>query len=145
MELPIQDVANMPELEVKLKDGRAKELERLSVSLSHLERERTQEVEVMFPGSEARRLLLLVSVTGTVSPPRAGVRVPEVRLVDRHVGCLLLTVRRVRGLPRLSGEGRPPIVGDLRKWVTSIVRLYTLHVNLCSTSVLLYYNKFEFS
>ena len=130
MELPIQDVANMPELEVKLKDGRAKELERLSVSLSHLERERTQEVEVMFPGSEARRLLLLVSVTGTVSPPRAGVRVPEVRLVDRHVGCLLLTVRRVRGLPRLSGEGRPPILSDLHVW------LYTVHVNSCSTSVL---------
>ena len=56
----------------------------------------------MFPGEEGRRLVLLVTITGSVVQARA--LPPEISLLDQHVGWLQLTVKRAQGLPKLSGE-----------------------------------------
>ena len=38
---------------------------RLTVDLSEVEREKTQEMELRFPGVEGRSLLVLLTITGT--------------------------------------------------------------------------------
>ena len=44
---------------------------RLTVDLSEVEREKTQEMELRFPGEEGRSLLVLLTITGT-SPLQPG-------------------------------------------------------------------------
>ena len=73
LELHIQDVGALPDLELKLKDSKSRELGRLvlslmtllwsalpvltvrlTVDLSAVEKEKTQEMELRFPGEEGR-------------------------------------------------------------------------------------------
>ena len=95
-------MANLSDLEVKLKDFRARTLDRQTMSLVQLERERTQEVEMIFGGEEGRRLVLLLSITGTAEQAR--LNRTEIKLLNQYVGCLNLTVKRAQGLPKLSGK-----------------------------------------
>ena len=72
------------------------------MDLTAVEREKTQEMELRFPGEEGWTLLVLLTITGTTHHcggcPRA-----ELRLRDSRVGSLNITVRRATGLPKLSG------------------------------------------
>ena len=68
------------------------------MNLSTVQKETTQEMELVFPGEEGGSLLVLLTITGTSllqasSPPRSEVQ----------VGSLNITVRRATGLPKLSG------------------------------------------
>ena len=75
---------------------------RLTVDLSEVEREKTHEMELRFPGVEGRSLLVLLTITGT-SPLQPGCPRREVRPRDQCVGSLNITVKRATGLPKLSG------------------------------------------
>ena len=75
---------------------------RLTLDLSEVEREKTQEMELRFPGEEGRSLLVLLTITGT-SPLQPGCPRREVRPRDQCVGSLNITVKRATGLPKLSG------------------------------------------
>ena len=75
---------------------------RLTVDLSEVEREKTQEMELRFPGVEGRSLLVLLTITGT-SPLQPGCPRREVRPREQCVGSLNITVKRATGLPKLSG------------------------------------------
>ena len=75
---------------------------RLTVDLSEVEREKTQEMELRFLGEEGRSLLVLLTITGT-SPLQPGCPRREVRPREQCVGSLNITVKRATGLPKLSG------------------------------------------
>ena len=72
------------------------------MDLTAVEREKTQEMELRFPGEDGWSLLVLLSITGTTQ--QTGCPRTELRLRDRQVGSLYITVRRATGLPKLSGE-----------------------------------------
>ena len=71
------------------------------MDLTAVEREKTQEMELRFPGEDGWSLLVLLSITGTTQ--QTGCPRTELRLRDRQVGSLYITVRRATGLPKLSG------------------------------------------
>ena len=73
-----------------------------TISLVQLEREKTQEVEMIFGGEEGRKLVLLLCITGTAEQAR--LHRTEIKLLDQFVGCLNLTVKKAQGLPKLSGK-----------------------------------------
>ena len=105
--LIIPDVTHCPDLDIKVKDSKSRELGRASVSVSSFQREQTHESWI--PLSEDRSVLILFAVTGTnpdlTFGPRRKTMPPAPNLFEEHLGKIEILVKRAEGLPKLSGVG----------------------------------------
>ena len=105
-DLNISDLTNVSKLGIKLKDAKSsEELCKETVDISLLTKEKTHEMEVVL---DSRRLLLLLTVTGTT--PAAPILRSSVRekenipgILEDIIGNLEVIVRNIEGVPKSTG------------------------------------------